>query len=91
MQVGYEKQIALPSSEEKEDLESLVIDPKQLPLMESLLCSSNSRHFGDAGLFMSRQFRVGWAPFWYLANPWDSLEKMRPSKVSPKTSILLRF
>ena len=43
-----------------------------LPLSESMLSSSNVGLIGDFALFMSRQFRIGWAPYWSLANPGDS-------------------
>ena len=73
---GYEKQITLPNSEEAEDLESKVVVPKHvdhmLPLSESMLSSSNVGLIGDFALFMSRKFRIGWAPYWSLANPGDS-------------------
>ncbi len=81
LQAGYEKQISLPNSEETEDLESKSVVPKHvdhmLPLAESMLSSSNVRLIGDYSLFMSRQFRVGWAPFWTMANPGDSLVKSK--------------
>ena len=43
-----------------------------LPLSESMLSSSNVGLIGDFALFMSRKFRIGWAPYWSLANPGDS-------------------
>ena len=67
----------LPNSEETDDLETKVVVPKHvdhfLPLSESMLSSSNVRLIADFSLFMSRNFRVGWAPYWSLANPGDSL------------------
>ena len=76
LQAGYDKQITLPNSEEAEDLESKVVVPKHvdhmLPLSESMLSSSNVGLIGDFALFMSRKFRIGWAPYWSLANPGDS-------------------
>ena len=64
------------NSEEAEDLESKVVVPKHvdhmLPLSESMLSSSNVGLIGDFALFMSRKFRIGWAPYWSLANPGDS-------------------
>lgn len=81
LQAGYDKQISLPNSDEKEDLESKVVVPKHvdhlLPLRESMLNSSNVRLMSDFSLFMSRTFRVSWAPYWSLANPGDSLNKSK--------------
>ena len=76
----------LPNSEETGDLASKVVVPKHvdhlLPLSESMLSSSNVRMIGDFALFMSRQFRVGWSPFWSLSNPGDSLVNSKIKEAS---------
>lgn len=86
LQSGYDKQISLPNSDESEDLSTKVVVPKHLdhllPLKESILTSKNVRLMGDFALFQSRQFRVGFAPFWTLANPGDSLIKTKVKEAS---------
>jgi hypothetical protein len=44
-----------------------------LPFSEAILGPDRLRHFADAGLFMSRSFRLGWGVDWTLANAGNSL------------------
>lgn len=83
LQAGYDKYVALPSgmtgasAASEVDIEVKSVVPAHvdhlLPLKEAIMSSANVSVLADFGLFMSRSFRTGWAPFWHLANPGDSL------------------
>ena len=77
LQGGYDKYVALPTQSSAADTLKPPVAPvhsgRLLPFSEAILGSERLRHLADAGLFMSRSFRVGWSVDWMLANVGNSL------------------
>lgn len=76
LQGGYDKYVALPTQAAADTLKAPIApmhSGRLLPFSEAILGPERLRHLGDAGLFMSRSFRVGWSVDWTLANVGNSL------------------
>jgi hypothetical protein len=76
LQGGYDKYVALPSQGSADTIKPPVTPQhagRLLPFSEAILGPERLHHFADAGLFVSRAFRVGWGVDWSLANVGSSL------------------